>query len=58
MIDTWSELGGGGLVTLKAPSYTSPENPGKPVLSAYGEVIVDQVSCAWPLPRPEKKFSR
>ena len=51
-------LGGVVLVSLKAPSYTSPENAGKPVASAYWEVIVDQLSSAWPLPSPAKKFSR
>src|SRR5215467_4206140 len=49
---------GGVLVSLKAPSNTSPEKPDTPVLSAYWEVIVDQLSCAWLLPSPEKKCSR
>ena len=48
----------GVVVSLKAPSYTSPENEGAPLASAYWEVIVDQLSSAWALPSPEKKFSR
>ncbi len=56
----WSRLVlcGGTLVSLNAPAYTSPVNAGAPVASAYWEVIVDQLSSAWRMPSPEKKFSR
>src|SRR5260370_31494339 len=44
---SWSRLGllGGGLMSLKTFTNTVPENADAPVLSAYGEVIVDQLSC-------------
>src|SRR5215831_14172881 len=50
----WS---GGMPVSLKAPANTVPENAAEPVLSAYGEVIVDQLSFGW-TPSPEKKLFR
>ena len=50
-------LCGGTLVSLNTPAKTDPENAGTPVVSAYWEVIVDQLSSG-ATPSPEKKFCR